>query len=87
MTPAKPHPRSRRTAADRAPEMTVEALRARVERCRVELLTAMAPVRQWLAVEPTEKQLRQLQDDLRQAELESDKLLEAMAKLRKQENV
>lgn len=82
MTSAKPHPRSRSTAADRAPEMTVEALRARVERCREQLQDTLEVVRRWDGQMDLAR-LRCLRGDLRRADLEAEMVIEAIEKLRR----
>lgn len=82
MTPTKPHPRSRRTAADGAPEMTVEALRARVERCREHLQDTLEVVRRWDGQMDLAR-LRCLRGDLRRADLEAEMVIEAIEKLRR----
>lgn len=85
MTGRTPHPRSRRTAADREPEQTVEALRARVERCHMLLLNSMGFVCNWKPNQIDLARLRVLRGDLRNADLEAEMLIEAIERLRKRE--
>jgi hypothetical protein len=64
--------------------MTVEALRARVERCGEHLQDTLAVVRRWDGRMDLAG-LRVLRGDLRQADLEAEMLIEAVEKLRRRE--
>jgi hypothetical protein len=62
--------------------MTVEALRARVERCREHLEDTLEAVRRWDGRMDLAR-LRCLRGDLRRADLEAEMVIEAIEKLRR----
>jgi hypothetical protein len=62
--------------------MTVEALRARVERCREHLEDTLEVVRRWDGQMDLAR-LRCLRGDLRRADLEAEMVIEAIEKLRR----